>query len=877
MLCSTLRALDHIDILRPSLVADRTVGELLGEIGASGFGYLRVGLRCLASQGWLADEPTFDPRTTVLRWTDSGRSAASSFENYVAVGEFLSGFSSTDSDAWSDAAWDPVRIDALGDLTELARERWALDPKIAPALRALCMTHLDAGLGVPAMLWLRSADRLSADGPLLAESETDAAIGRLLRAIGWLHDDDDSWTPQGAQAASLAVHFGMTASYLPLLAQLPKLYVGELIVAPTAAEREWHVHRPLNVAASTAAHRGYFDAADAIFTDLFDREPISAQPRFIADMGCGDGGWLVHLSQLIKERTARGRHLESEPLLMVGLDYNAAALEEARGALDAAGVPALLGLGDISDPDAAAAWLADHGVVMRDGLHIRAFVDHERSYSAEDPEVSVAGSSSGAYVDPRGRPLDGGAIERDLVVHFRRWAPHVGKHGLVILEAHCVAPKIARRHLGATHSVAFDAYHGYSHQYPVEHAAFLRCCRDAGLRPEIHHEARYPASRSFVAVSLNRFRVAAGTATPEQVLPAVGAAATRSDTWRPDASADVADGQALHELLYVGGDLRFPRQWCSAATGYVVRGALDAIDRRLASGRPGDTIRVLDYGAGTGLAAIELLKACRERGLEARLQRHQMAFELHLVDLPSGWFARGYELLKASAWTQFHSLRSPSGGFRPLLEVTGGRLMDAVMANMVFHLIPSGALERAATELASITASGGSLLWSSPDLGPAGPHAVLFHDANRAVRERWLAYSDGAADRAEPSSPRLVELLRRIRAPAGDTASGARAGRRILPLANSASDVAGALSDHFMGAIELHRPTYELLAEDLLDTLLVPSNQGEFLSEIIDRGDRELVIRELMLDEVLPEMQRQPGATALGLNVQWTLGKQAMV
>jgi hypothetical protein len=186
MLCSTLRALDRIDLLRPSLAADRAVSELLGDISASGFGYLRVGLRCLASQGWLAGEPTLDPQTTVLRWTDSGRLASRSFEKYVAVGEFLSGFSSTDPDAWSNAAWDPVRIAALGDLTQLARERWGLDPSISAAPRALSMTHLDAGLGVPAMLSLRGADRLTADGPVLAESEADAAIRRLLRAIGWL-------------------------------------------------------------------------------------------------------------------------------------------------------------------------------------------------------------------------------------------------------------------------------------------------------------------------------------------------------------------------------------------------------------------------------------------------------------------------------------------------------------------------------------------------------------------------------------------------------------------------------------------------------------------------------------------------------------------
>ena len=69
---------------------------------------------------------------------------------------------------------------------------------------------------------------------------------------------------------------------------------------------------------------------------------------------------------------------------MVGIDYSPAALERARSVVDAADVPALLVHGDISDPDSVASALAKHGLNMEDGLHIRAFIDHDRSYVGED-------------------------------------------------------------------------------------------------------------------------------------------------------------------------------------------------------------------------------------------------------------------------------------------------------------------------------------------------------------------------------------------------------------------------------------------------------------------------------------------------------------
>jgi hypothetical protein len=65
---------------------------------------------------------------------------------------------------------------------------------------------------------------------------------------------------------------------------------------------------------------------------------------------------------------------------------------------------------------------------------------------------------------------------------------------------------------------------------------------------------------------------------------------------------------------------------------------------------------------------------------------------------------------------------------------------------------------------------------------------------------------------------------------------------------------------------------FEMLAEDTVAGLLVPSNQAEFMPEIAARADREAVIRELMIAEVIPDLRSGPAATGLGLDFHWVLG-----
>ena len=89
--------------------------------------------------------------------------------------------------------------------------------------------------------------------------------------------------------------------------------------------------------------------------------------------------------------------------------------------------------------------LSAHGLEIEDGLHIRAFIDHERGYRGDGDDGPVPGWSHGVYLAADGGPLSPEAVERDLIAHMRRWRRHVGRHGMIVLEAHCVAPEIASR------------------------------------------------------------------------------------------------------------------------------------------------------------------------------------------------------------------------------------------------------------------------------------------------------------------------------------------------------------------------------------------------------------------------------------------------
>jgi hypothetical protein len=318
-------------------------------------------------------------------------------------------------------------------------------------------------------------------------------------------------TSRGRYATTLATSYGVTVSYVPLFNVVSTLLFGNpRIQRMDDSGVELLVNRGMNVWGSGGAHRTYFKKVDEIVMGIFNR-PIARQPQGICDMGCGDGTFLEHLYSVVKTRTARGEVLDKYPLALVGADFNKVARRVAKQTLGRAGCPTFHVIpGDINRPPQLAADLDDLGLDIHDLLHVRSFLDHNRPYSPPMDYVkgSRHGRSTGAFAR-FGQEIAAEELEENLIRHLRRWAPYVGRYGLLLLELHTLPPELAAANLEKTPAVAYDGTHGFSDQYLVELPVFLECAREAGLVADPRHACKFPPSE-LATVSLNYFIAGGG-------------------------------------------------------------------------------------------------------------------------------------------------------------------------------------------------------------------------------------------------------------------------------------------------------------------------------------------------------------------------------
>jgi SAM-dependent methyltransferase len=444
---------------------------------------------------------------------------------------------------------------------------------------------------------------------------------------------------------------------------------------------------------------------------------------------------------------------------------------------------------------------------------------------------------------------------------------------------------VTPRHVGDVHNIVFDTYHGFSLQYPIDFEVFMEAAQAAGLEPLLYHQKRYPSHRPFVSICNNYFVVPkSGSVIPN------GASLDRGQGWHPTGTEDMADGEALHHLLYRNGDLRRPKPWCAGSAAPLLRQAVDAIEdvlARIREGRHAPEITILDYGTGTGFAVIELLKVLNERGVLRQVESMDVALTIHMLDIPSGWFAKGYELLKDCRYVRFASIRSAeNGAFLPLASVVGAKRMDLVIASMVFHLIPRSAFSRLFCDLAAVLRDDGILLWHSPDIGPAPADAVLFHEPNRRLRREVIRLMndpgalaaivdrvpDEERDQYRDLSPLLRDAGRRL-TPQARAAAQAAADRQILPAANDAGTIEQALAPWFEG--EIFTRSFEMRPDDSIRAMLIPSNQ-RYLPEIENLQARAQLTSLLMHHAVLPALCESLAGTAYGFSMHWTYGRHAL-
>jgi hypothetical protein len=194
--------------------------------------------------------------------------------------------------------------------------------------------------------------------------------------------------------------------------------------------------------------------------------------------------------------------LDEHPLLLVGADFNQAALKVTRANLIKADIWAKVIWGDIGRPDLLVKDLKeDYNIDLKDLLNVRTFLDHNRIWETPKKITNRISNSSGAYAF-QGQRLNNNHVEDSLLEHFIKWKPFVEKFGLLIIELHTIHPKLTANNLGKTAATAYDATHGYSDQYILEIDVFNNIAKEAGLNPDSNYFTKFPNS-NLATVSVN--------------------------------------------------------------------------------------------------------------------------------------------------------------------------------------------------------------------------------------------------------------------------------------------------------------------------------------------------------------------------------------
>lgn len=201
----------------------------------------------------------------------------------------------------------------------------------------------------------------------------------------------------------------------------------------------------LNGESMGTQHQSYFAELDQVILEIFDRQPLDAQPHSIADIGCGDGSVLRRVYEIVRTRSARGRALNAYPLTLIGIDHNEQVLETARVTLQ--GLPHILVQGDISPSKEWMGNLTAAGISDLDNiLHVHSFNDDE-----------------------------------SRLEYLRHWRAHLSCFGVVLLEVHSRQPKLAECSSYITGQASSDAASAFAGQARVDASTFLMAAAESGL------------------------------------------------------------------------------------------------------------------------------------------------------------------------------------------------------------------------------------------------------------------------------------------------------------------------------------------------------------------------------------------------------------
>tara|TARA_R110002124_G_scaffold131910_2_gene294411 strand:- start:46142 stop:47779 length:1638 start_codon:yes stop_codon:yes gene_type:complete len=478
-------------------------------------GYLNVALRMLASQGWLNYTVNNASNSVEISNNENSAIAFKHCDRFKDVVHFMKV-----SEEFHPRHFEIDQFSILNRIFNKYKNREyapnvseekekRIQAQIEKHIEGVLVGPITVFLGMDGMFHKYFMEASFSPEEFHEDPESFSKILDFFSFLGWFSKNNGNYkfTNKGFFFAKRSAAYGVTVSYIPTFRRVDELIFGNpnILRSSLPEATELHVDREMNVWGSGGAHSAYFKKIDEIIISLFNK-PINEQPKGILDMGCGNGAFLIHLFEVIEQRTKRGPLLEEHPLFLVGVDYNKAALKVTRANLVKADIWAKVIWGDIGDPEKLETDIKEnYNITLSDLLNVRTFLDHNRPWvSPSKIDSNRLSTSTGAFAH-QGKRLSNSEVEQNLKLHFQKWVPYIRKFGLLVIELHTVDPYIVAKNIGKTAATAYDATHGFSDQYIVELDVFLRVINELELETVEQHFSKFP-DNELATVSINYLR-----------------------------------------------------------------------------------------------------------------------------------------------------------------------------------------------------------------------------------------------------------------------------------------------------------------------------------------------------------------------------------
>lgn len=302
----------------------------------------------------------------------------------------------------------------------------------------------------------------------------------FLMRLGWVEPLTRQWTGAGRVAARCAEQYFHGAGYLPLLWHLPQVLAGDAETrAALAADR--HVWRSIDIAASTQVFAALCqEPVLRLLGPIFDGPP-DTWPEAVVDTGCGEGSLLAFVHTQCVRPAQRGQ--AGRPVVLVGIEPSAEARQVCARTLAELGASYHVLPGDISDPEGIADSLCALGIEPGRVLHVSKSVFHNRRLALSCAPAGTVPRTRNVFAWHGGEVADAALVEEDAVRVLRAWKEVLGRHGMLVIEAHTVEPTAIPAHDLRLLAAINEVTHGFSEQYLVEAAVWRTLLREAGLCP----------------------------------------------------------------------------------------------------------------------------------------------------------------------------------------------------------------------------------------------------------------------------------------------------------------------------------------------------------------------------------------------------------